>query len=75
MHAQQIPLAPHPLAPSLAGTLGSFAGPMGLPGHGPQALLKVPQDLHREDIKVPLGGPSVEERLVIIRTIHMEKMA
>lgn len=62
MHAQQIPLTPHPI-PTLAGSLGSFAGPMGLP-HGPQALLKVPQDLHREDIKVPLGGPSAEERLV-----------
>lgn len=62
MHAQQIPLTPHPI-PTLAGSLGSFAGPMGLP-HGPQALLKVPQDLHRDDIKVPLGGPSAEERLV-----------
>lgn len=62
MHAQQIPLTPHPI-PTLAGSLGSFAGPMGLP-HGPQALLKVPQDLHREDLKVPLGGPSAEERLV-----------
>ncbi|XP_031636006.1 protein groucho isoform X2 [Contarinia nasturtii] len=60
MHAQQIPMTPHPI-PTL-GSLGSFAGPMGLP-HGPQALLKVPQDLHREDIKVPLGGPSAEERL------------
>lgn len=37
---------------------------MGLPGHGPQSLLKNPQDLHREDIKVPLAGPSAEERLV-----------
>lgn len=63
MHAQQIPLTPHPSIPTLAGSLGAFAGPMGLP-HGPQALLKVPQDLHREDIKVPLGGPSAEERLV-----------
>lgn len=63
MHAQQIPLTPHPI-PTLAGSLGSFAGPMGLP-HNPQALLKVPQDLHREDMKGPLGGPSAEERLVI----------
>lgn len=61
MHAQQIPMTPHPI-PTL-GSLGSFAGPMGLP-HGPQALLKVPHDLQREDIKVPLGGPSAEERLV-----------
>lgn len=37
---------------------------MGLPGHGPQSLLKNPQELHREDIKVPLAGPSAEERLV-----------
>lgn len=59
MHAQQIPLTPHPI-PTLA---GSFAGTMGLP-HGPQALIK-PQDLHREELKVPLGGPSAEERLVI----------
>lgn len=36
---------------------------MGLP-HGHQALLKAPQELHREDIKVPMGGPSAEERLV-----------
>lgn len=69
MHAQQIPLAPHPI-PSLAGSLGSFAGPMGLP-HNPQALgLKVPQDLHREDLKVPLGGPSAEERLVMSNNIY-----
>lgn len=45
--------------------MGAFAGPMGLP-HGPQSLLKNPQDLHREDIKVPLAGPSAEERLVNI---------
>lgn len=70
MHAQQIPLTPHPI-PTLAGSLGSFAGPMGLP-HGPQALLKVPQDLHREDIKVPLGGPSAEERLVSISKFNVQ---
>lgn len=69
MHAQQIPLTPHPI-PTLAGSLGSFAGPMGLPHGGPQALLKMPQDLHREDIKVPLGGPSSEERLVISKTMR-----
>ena len=45
--------------------MGAFAaGPMGLP-HGPQSLLKTPQDLHREDIK-PLAGPSADERLVSI---------
>lgn len=49
----------------MAGQLGAFAGPIGLP-HGHQALgIKAPQDLHREDIKVPLG-PSAEERLVRI---------
>ena len=66
MHAQQIPGAPQQPIPglgALAGPLGAFAGPMGLP-HGHQALLKVPQELHREDIKVPLGGPSADERLV-----------
>lgn len=70
MHAQQIPGAPPqpiPTLGALAGPLGAFAGPMGLP-HGHQALLKVPQELqqHREDIKVPLGGPSADERLVCI---------
>lgn len=66
MHAQQIPGAPPqpiPTLGALAGPLGAFAGPMGLP-HGHQALLKMPQELHREDMKVPLGGPSAEERLV-----------
>jgi groucho len=65
IHAQQIPGAPPQPMPSLGalGPLGAFAGPMGLPGHGPQSLLKNPQDLHREDIK-PLAGPSAEERLV-----------
>ena len=50
--------------PSLGalGPLGAF-GPMGLP-HGPQSLLKNPQDLHRDDIKPGLAGPSAEERLV-----------
>lgn len=44
--------------------LGPFgaAGQLGLP-HASN-LLKAPQDLHREDIKVPLGGTSAEERLV-----------
>lgn len=52
--------------PSLGalGPLGAFAGPMGLPPHGPQSLLKNPQDIHRDDIKPSLGGPSAEERLV-----------
>lgn len=65
MHAQQIPGAPPQPMPSLGalGPLGAFAGPMGLP-HGPQSLLKAPQDLHREDIKIPVGGPSSDERLV-----------
>ena len=66
IHAQQIPGAPPQSIPSALGPLGplgAFAGPMGLP-HGPQSLLKNPQELHREDIKVPLAGPSVEERLV-----------
>lgn len=54
---------------ALAGPLGAFGGPMGLPhggggGGGPQSLIKAPQELHREDIKIPLGGPSAEERLV-----------
>lgn len=64
IHAQQIPGAPPqpiPALGALAGPLGAFGGPMGL--HGPQSLLKA-QELHREDIKVPLAGPSAEERLV-----------
>ncbi|XP_055609316.1 protein groucho isoform X3 [Uranotaenia lowii] len=61
---------------ALAGPLTAFGGPMGAAGlggpHGvgvgvggtPQSLLKAPPDLHRgEDIKVPLGGPSAEERM------------
>jgi hypothetical protein len=67
IHAQQIPGAPPQSIPSALGPLGplgAFAGPMGLPHGGPQSLLKNPQDLHREDIKVPLAGPSAEERLV-----------
>lgn len=72
MHAQQIPGAPPqpiPTLGALAGPLGAFAGPMGLP-HTHQALLK--QELHREDMKVPLGGPSNDERLVsnMIAIIH-----
>lgn len=66
IHAQQIPGAPPqpiPTLGALAGPLSAFGGPMGLP-HGPQGLLKAPQDLHREELKVPLGGPSAEERLV-----------
>lgn len=66
IHAQQIPGAPPQSSIpglGLAGQLGAFAGPIGLP-HGHQALgIKAPQDLHRDDIKVPLG-PSAEERLV-----------
>ncbi|XP_037923023.1 protein groucho isoform X1 [Hermetia illucens] len=65
IHAQQIPGAPPqpiPTLGALAGPLSAFGGPMGLP-HGPQGLLKAPQDLHREELKVPLGGPSAEERL------------
>ena len=45
---------------------------MGSLPHGPQGLLgKVPQDLHREDIK-PLAGPSADERLVniILKLFH-----
>ncbi|KAL5274249.1 hypothetical protein ACFFRR_000793 [Megaselia abdita] len=58
IHAQQIPPGPMPQVP-----LGPFgaAGQLGLP-HASN-LLKAPQDLHREDIKVPLGGQSAEERL------------
>lgn len=63
MHAQQMPMAPHPGMPAL-GALGSFAGPMGIPHASQAAMLKVPQDLHREDMKIPMGGASVEERLV-----------
>lgn len=48
------------------GPLGPFVGPMGGVPHANQGLLKAPQELHREDIKVPIGGPSAEERLVII---------
>lgn len=65
IHAQQIPGAPPQPIPGLGalGPLGAFAaGPMGLP-HGPQSLLKTPQDLHREDIKPSLAGPSADERL------------
>lgn len=29
-------------------------------------MLKAPPDLHREDLKVPLGGPSAEERMVCV---------
>lgn len=36
---------------------------MGIP-HAPQGLLKAPQDLHREDIKVPLGPGPPDDRLV-----------
>lgn len=68
IHAQQIPGAPPQSIPSALGPLGplgAFAGPMSLAGpHGPSSLLKNPQDLHREDIKVSLAGPSAEERLV-----------
>lgn len=51
--------------PSLGalGPLGAF-GPMGLGGGPHQSLLKNPQDLHRDDIKPGLAGPSAEERLV-----------
>lgn len=65
MHAQQMPMAPHPGIPTL-GALGSFASPMGMPHASQAAMLKVPQDLHREDMKIPMGGASVEERLVRI---------
>lgn len=47
---------------------------MGSLPHGPQGLLgKVPQDLHREDIK-PLAGPSADERLVNFILILVRKM-
>lgn len=60
-----------PALGALAGPLGAFAGPMGLP-HGHPGLLKAPQELHREDIKVPLGGASAEERLVRIVLLKIE---
>ncbi|XP_055635956.1 protein groucho isoform X3 [Toxorhynchites rutilus septentrionalis] len=66
IHAQQIPGGPPQPIPglgALAGPLTAFGGPMGLPHGAPQSLLKAPPDLHREDLKVPLGGPSVEERM------------
>ncbi|XP_049533876.1 protein groucho isoform X6 [Anopheles darlingi] len=67
IHAQQIPGGPPqpiPALGALAGPLTAFGGPMGLGPHGaPQSLLKAPPDLHREDLKVPLGGPSAEERM------------
>lgn len=65
MHAQQTPGGPPQAIPSLGalGPLGAFGGPI-LLSHGPQSLLKAPQDLHREDIKVPIGGPPADERLV-----------
>ncbi|XP_052566506.1 protein groucho isoform X1 [Culex pipiens pallens] len=69
IHAQQIPGGPPQPIPglgALAGPLTAFGGPMGLGPHGgavPQSLLKAPPDLHREDLKVPLGGPSAEERM------------
>ncbi|CRL07169.1 CLUMA_CG020157, isoform A [Clunio marinus] len=64
IHAQQIPGAPTQSIPSSLGPLGALGafGPMGL-SHGSQALLKNPQDIHREDIKVPLVVSAVEERL------------
>ncbi|KAL9697415.1 hypothetical protein quinque_000856 [Culex quinquefasciatus] len=61
IHAQQIPGGPPQPIPglgALAGPLTAFGGPMGLGPHGgavPQSLLKAPPDLHREDLKVPLG--------------------
>lgn len=66
IHAQQIPPGPMPQVP-----LGPFgqAGQLGLP-HASN-LLKAPQDLHREDIKVPLGGQSAEERLVSFNFSHI----
>lgn len=65
MHAQQMPLAPHPIPPLGVGALGTFAGPMGPLAHAsPAAMLKVPQDLHREDIKVSLSAASADDRLV-----------
>lgn len=65
MHAQQMPLAPHPIPP--LGALGTFAGPMGPLTHAsPAAMLKVPQDLHRDDIKVSLSAASADDRLVRI---------
>ncbi|XP_058061266.1 protein groucho isoform X1 [Anopheles bellator] len=66
IHAQQIPGGPPqpiPALGALAGPLTAFGGPMGLPHGAPQNLLKAPPDLHREDLKVPLGGPSAEERM------------
>ncbi|XP_052868857.1 protein groucho [Anopheles cruzii] len=66
IHAQQIPGGPPqpiPALGALAGPLTAFGGPMGLPHGAPQSLLKAPPDLHREDLKVPLGGPSAEERM------------
>ncbi|XP_050068861.1 protein groucho-like isoform X6 [Anopheles maculipalpis] len=66
IHAQQIPGAPPQPIPglgALAGPLTAFGGPMGLPHGAPQSMLKAPPDLHREDLKVPLGGPSAEERM------------
>ncbi|XP_063696793.1 protein groucho isoform X4 [Culicoides brevitarsis] len=64
MHAQQAPGGPPQAIPSLGalGPFGALGGPILLP-HGPQSLLKAPQDLHREDIKVPIGGPPADERL------------
>ncbi|XP_061504359.1 protein groucho isoform X14 [Anopheles gambiae] len=66
IHAQQIPGGPPQPIPglgALAGPLTAFGGPMGLPHGAPQSMLKAPPDLHREDLKVPLGGPSAEERM------------
>lgn len=70
IHAQQIPGAPPQPIPglgALAGPLGAFGSPMGL--HGPQSLLKA-QELHREDIKVPLAGPSADDRLVSLSDLE-----
>ncbi|XP_053680139.1 protein groucho [Anopheles nili] len=66
IHAQQIPGGPPQPIPglgALAGPLTAFGGPMGLPHGAPQSMLKAPPDLHREDLKVPLGGPSADERM------------
>uniref|UniRef100_A0A499FTM1 Groucho/TLE N-terminal Q-rich domain-containing protein n=1 Tax=Anopheles arabiensis TaxID=7173 RepID=A0A499FTM1_ANOAR len=74
IHAQQIPGGPPQPIPglgALAGPLTAFGGPMGLPHGAPQSMLKAPPDLHREDLKVPLGGPSAEERM---QQIHAQQI-
>lgn len=74
IHAQQIPGAPQQPVPSL-GQLNlplSFGGPMGGLPHGHPGMLKMAQEQQQQlhgrgdEMKMVGGGPSVEDRLVLI---------